>query len=191
MRRATQKQTTRQELAGRLYGAGSCLVLWGVAGLVNLLPAWLSVAPIWAFLGGALLWGLGLLAERPDKILREAPQAQAETARAAAGTLTMDPGLMAALKYRDSVQAQLDEEAENFPVMLPQEEFFASAKPIEMTFEDLGRLPSLVQRAIEDRLDESKVKPIDRRSAPTARGDRYRIKFDGPRYDVRTLRSVN
>lgn len=178
-----REHNIRHWVADRLYGVGSFLMLWGLAGLSGLLPTWLSPSALWEIGIGATLWGIGLLVEqRPRQNAPSSPTAIEST---------FEASMSEALQYRESAQMQLQEEAADFPVLRPQEALFPSSKPIEFTFDDLARLPSLVQRAIEDRLDVAVVPLLDPATAPTQRGDRYRLRLDGPRYDVRTLRSVS
>lgn len=184
MPRGMHEQNVRRQLAGGLYGTGSCAVLWGIAGLFGLIPAWLSASTYWAIGGGTLLWVLGLVVEKSpaERTPKQPPSLALQD---------FSPPMLESLQFRERAQAELDTEADDFPVLMPREGLFSSNQPIEFTFDDLARLPSLVQQAIEDRLDEAVVPPLDKETAPTQGGDRYRLKLDGPRFDVRTLRSLD
>lgn len=184
---ANRKPNTAPRWAGYLYGTGSCLALWGLASLLGLWPEWLDVIPaIWGIAAGALLWAIGLLIEPKPQLATSMPEPQMPLPLP-----FEEPAVREALQYRENAQIQLEEEAEDFPVLRPQPVVFASTKPIEFTFDDLARLPTLVQRAIEDRLDPTVTPPLDLETAPIRRGNHYHVRLDGPRYDVRTLRSLN
>lgn len=174
------------------------LVLWVLVGLINILPYQIQVPAGLGLVAGASLFTLGLILERRTKKVNgtaKTPAIVPNTDRQVPnGHIVLsatERRIQQAIRRKERADRERIEEQTIFAQLAakPAEECFVGAKPIEITFEDLGRLPTLVLAAIEESLDHvPKIPPeaIAKRRMP----DTYHVRADGPRYDIRTLRSV-
>lgn len=85
-----------------------------------------------------------------------------------------------------------EEEAQDWPLLdsEPLEATFRGEEPIRIRFEDLREAPSLLGQAIRRQIDHVPARrdeDIDQEAHP----DRYHVRDDGPRYDLRILRSIS
>lgn len=178
-----------------LYGVSTYLTLWIVAGLLDLLPAWLQLDGLWGGLIAALLWLLAYRTERRYLKTAEAdratPREPEKPAQRRAAVTPVDQQLEEALEFKARADEELAEEAEDFATMRKNvaPESFSGPGTIDLTFEDLGRLPTLVMQAIREQMDDVPARERDEILNRRKR-DRYHVRDDGERYDLRTLRSV-
>lgn len=181
----------------RILAASVIMVLWVLAGLLGFLPDPLQAPPREGLIVAFVLFVLALLLEHQTRV-----RTKTGATRARAGSVSdlgtertsispIDRRILRALHRKELADQERAEEVTIFPQMMAKlpEECFVGAKPIEITFEDLGRLPTLVLAAIEESLDHVPPLPpeaISKRRRP----DIYHVRANGPRYDIRTLRSV-
>jgi hypothetical protein len=177
------------------YAVGIGTAVWGLASYVHLVPPCPGVAPTALMMGSPFVWAIGAFLDHQTTERRQTQAAlgmyyEKRAARpAVVAPVLPAPTTFAMLAAPVSVAPTVPVAVQPHAVVQPSAAApslaAVEAAPIVFTFESLRGLPTLLQQRVLSHLGSVPALEAHDPSRANRGPDAYRVRIDGPRYDIR------